>query len=225
MDSIKKTARVAGLLYLLNAIFSGFALYVRSSLLVSGDGAATVSKILASGMLFRIGIASDLIGQVFQILMTLASYELFKTFNKKYALLMAVLGLMIVPIAMLNQLNQFAVLTLLSTTNYSQIMFYVSQFGYGLFIAQIFFGLWLFPLGYLVIKSRYVPRILGILLIVAGFGYVIDSFGKFLLPNYNLTIAIFTFVGEVTFLSWLLIKGVNIPRTHQTSEAKNEIQP
>jgi hypothetical protein len=215
MDSIKKTARVAGLLYLLNAIFSGFALYVRSSLIVSGDAAATVNKILASGMLFRIGIVSDLVGQVFQILMTLALYELFKTANKKYAVLMAVLGLMIVPIAMLNQVNQFAVLTLLSTANYSQIMFYVSQFGYGLFIAQIFFGLWLFPLGYLVIKSRYVPRIFGILLLVAGFGYVIDSFGKFLLPNYNPTIAIFTFVGEVTFLSWLLIKGAKILKTKE----------
>lgn len=123
---------------------------------------------------------------------------------------MAVLGLMVVPIAMLNQLNQFAVLTLLSTANYSQIMFYISQFGYGLFIAQIFFGLWLFPLGYLAYKSRYIPRILGILLIVAGFGYVIDSFGKFLFPTYNPTIAVFTFIGEVTFLSWLLIKGVKV---------------
>jgi hypothetical protein len=112
MNSVNKTARVAGLLYLLNAIFSGFALYVRSSLFVSGDSAATVNKILSSGMLFRIGIVSDLIGQVFQILMALALYELFKTYNKKYAVLMAVLGLMIVPIAMLNQLNQFAVLTL-----------------------------------------------------------------------------------------------------------------
>ena len=91
-------------------------------------------------------------------------------------------------------------------------MFYVSQFGYGLFIAQIFFGLWLFPLGYLVIESRYIPRILGILLIIAGFGYVIDSFGKFLFPNYNPTIAIFTFVGEVTFLPWLLIKGAKMPK-------------
>jgi hypothetical protein len=167
---------------------------------------------MASEMLFRIGIVSDLIGQVFQILMTLALYDLFRTADKKYAALMAVLGLMIVPIAMLNQLNQFAILTLLSTANYSQVMFYVSQFGYGLFIAQIFFGLWLFPLGYLVIESRYIPRILGILLIIAGFGYVIDSFGKFLFPNYNPTIAIFTFVGEVTFLPWLLIKGAKMPK-------------
>ncbi len=213
MNPDKKTARVAGLLYILNAVFAGFALYVRSSLIVSGNAEATVNNIIASEMLFRIGIVSDLIGQIFQILMTLALYELFKTFNKKYSVLMTVLGLMIVPIAMLNQLNQFAVLTLLSTTNYSQIMFYISQFGYGLLIAQIFFGLWLFPLGYLAFKSRYIPRILGILLIVAGFGYVIDAFGKFLFPNYNPTIAMFTFIGEVTFLSWLLIKGVNIQRT------------
>ncbi|MFI4962782.1 MAG: DUF4386 domain-containing protein [Legionellales bacterium] len=209
-NSINKTARIAGLLYLLNAVFAGFALYVRSSLFVSGDGAATVTKILASGMLFRIGIVSDLIGQVVQILMALTLYEVFKTYNKTYALLMAVLGLMIVPIVMLNQLNQFAILNLLGTANYPQVAFYVSQFSYGLFIAQIFFGLWLFPLGYLAFKSRYIPRILGILLIIAGFGYVIDSFGKFLFPKYNPTLAMFTFIGEVTFLLWLIIKGVNV---------------
>ena len=113
MNSTKKTARVAGLLFHLVAVCNGFAAFVRSSLIVSGDAAATVNNIIASEMLFRIDIVSDLIGQVFHVLLALVLYELLKTVNKNYALLMVILALVPVPIAMLNQLNQFAVLLLL----------------------------------------------------------------------------------------------------------------
>jgi hypothetical protein len=190
------------------AVFSGFAASVRSGLIVPGDAAATASHIMASEGLFRIGIVSDLIGQVFHILLVLVLYELLKTVNKNQALLMVVLALAPVPIAMLNQLNQFAVLPLLSSADYPQVMFFLNLHHQGVLIAQIFWGLWLFPLGYLVFKSGYIPRILGVLLIIAGLGYLIDSFGTFLSPNYGLTISMFTFIGEVLFLLWLLIKGV-----------------
>jgi len=212
MNSINKTARIAGFLYLIVAVFSGFAASVRSSLIVSTDAAATVNNILASETLFRISFVSDLIGQVFHILLVLVLYELLKTVNKNQALLMVILALVPVPIAMLNQLNQFAVLSLLKGTDYSQVMFFLNLHADGVFIAQIFWGLWLFPLGYLVFRSGYIPRILGVLLIIAGFGYLIDSFAEFLLPNYDLTISMFTFIGEVLFLLWLLIKGVNADR-------------
>ncbi len=211
ISSLNKTARVAGLLYLLVAIFSGFAAVVRSGLVVSGDAAATVSNIQSSLMLFRFGIVSDLVGQVFHIFLALALYELFKTVNKTQALLMLVLALVPVPIAMLNQLNQFAVLPLLGGASQSQVMFFLNLHNFGVLIAQIFWGLWLFPLGFLVFKSGFVPKILGLFLIIAGFGYVIDSFGKFLSPSYSLTISVFTFIGEVLFLLWLLIKGVKVP--------------
>jgi hypothetical protein len=183
MDSNKKTARVAGFLYLLVAVCSGFAAFVRSSLIVPGDAAVTVNHIKASEMLFRIGIVSDLIGQVFQILLVLALYELLKKVNKNLALLMVILVLVSVPIAMLNQLNQFAVLLLLSGTDYSQVMFFLNLHTYGVLIAQIFWGLWLFPLGFLVFKSGYIPRILGVLLIIAGVGYLIGAVPALLSPD------------------------------------------
>jgi hypothetical protein len=210
INSISRTARIAGFLYLMVAVFSGFAASVRSSLIVSSDAAATVNKIIASETLFRLNIVSDLIGQLLHIGLILVLYELLKTVNKNQALLMVVLALVPVPIAMLNQLNQFAVLPLLNSNDYAPVMFFLNLHNEGVLIAQIFWGLWLFPLGYLVFKSGYLPRILGVLLIIAGLGYLIDSFGKFLLPNYNLTISLFTFIGEVLLLLWLLIKGVNV---------------
>ncbi len=207
MKSIKMNARIAGLLYLAVAIFSGFAASTRSSLIVAGDAATTVSRILAAAGLFRLNIVSDLVGQLFHVFLALALYELFKTVNKNQALLMVMLALIPVPMAMLNQLNQLAALQLLGNADPSQILFYLNLHTQGVLIAQIFWGLWLFPLGYLVIKSGMLPRVLGILLMIAGLGYVVDSFGKFLLPGYGLTIAMFTFIGEVLFLLWLLIFG------------------
>ena len=146
MISINKTARIAGFLYLIVAVFSGFAASVRSSLIVSTDAAATVNNILASETLFRISFVSDLIGQVFHILLVLVLYELLKTVNKNQALLMVILALVPVPIAMLNQLNQFAVLSLLKGTDYSQVMFFLNLHTDGVFIAQIFWAFGYFRL-------------------------------------------------------------------------------
>ena len=117
---------------------------------------------------------------------------------------------------MLNELNQFAVLLLLNGADYmtpftaSQLPVFLGLHEYGICIAGIFWGLWLFPMGYLVFKSGFLPRILGILLIVGCFGYLIDSFAAFLLPNSGVNLAIFTFWGEVLLPLWLLIKGVNV---------------
>jgi hypothetical protein len=215
MNSIQKTARIAGFLYLVVAICSGFAAFVRSSLIVVGDAAATAHKIAASESLFRFGIVSDLVGQIFHILLVLALYELFKTVHKNQALLMAAFGLVPVPVAMLNQLNEFAVLPLLGSADSSQVLFFLNLQNQGVLIAQIFWGLWLFPLGYLAFKSDALPRVLGILLIIAGIGYLVDSFGRFLFTNYDLTVSMYTFIGEVLFLLWLLIKGMNVEKWKQ----------
>ena len=91
-------------------------------------------------------------------------------------------------------------------------MFFLAAHEGGLFIAGIFWGLWLLPMGYLVFKSGFLPRWIGVLLIIGGFGYLIDSAIFFLLPDVDVTIAQFTFVGEVLLPLWLLIKGVNIER-------------
>ncbi|MBI5842012.1 MAG: DUF4386 domain-containing protein [Chloroflexi bacterium] len=208
MNSNKRIARIAGFLYLILAVCSGFPHFVRLSLIVTGDAAATVSNITASETLFRISFVSDLVGQISFLFLVYYLYMLLKSVDKDQASLMVILVVASVPITCLNMLNQFAVLPLLSSAEHSQVISFLNLHNYGVLIAQIFWGLWLFPLGYLVFKSGYIPRILGVLLIIAGLGYLIDSFGKFLLPNYDTNIVTFTFIGEVLLLLWLLIKGV-----------------
>ncbi len=125
-----------------------------------------------------------------------------------------------VPIAMLNELNQFAVLLLLHGGNYLTVFtadqlqalvpLFLDLHEHGINIAGIFWGLWLFPMGYLVFNSGFLPRILGVLLIIGCIGYLIDSATFFLLPNFDAKIAQFTFVGELLLPLWLLIKGVNV---------------
>ena len=136
------------------------------------------------------------------------------------AMLMVIFLLLGVPIAMLNELNQFAVLLLLhgadalagfTTIQLRALMpIFLDLHQLGISIAGIFWGLWLFPMGYLVFKSGFLPRILGVLLIIGCFGYLVDSFAAFLLPNFGVNIALFTFWGEVLLPLWLLIRGVNV---------------
>ncbi len=211
-------ARVAGFLYLL--LFLGaFGLLYPSRLIVRGDAAATASNIMASESLFRLSIVSNLLSQIVYIFLVLALYQLLKPVNKNMALLMVIFVLVAVPIAMLNELTQLAVLQLLSGADYLKVftadqlhalvMLFLNLHGQGLNIAQIFWGLWLFPLGYLVFKSGFLPRILGILLMLGCFGFLIDSFAAFLLPNLKVNIGMFG-VGELLLTLWLLIKGVNV---------------
>ena len=220
MNSIQKTARFAGILYLLLAIFGAFGILYIPSLIVSGDAAATVNNIMASESLFRLSFVSGLIGQTVFILLVLVLYKLLKPVNKNHALLMVIFALVSVPITMLNQVNQFAVLLLLSGADYltvitqdrlhAQVMFFLDLSEAGVSIVQIFWGLWLLPFGYLVFKSGYLPRILGVLLMIGCFGYLIDFFTFFLLPNFDRTISQFTGIGELLFPLWLLIRGVNV---------------
>ena len=139
------------------------------------------------------------------------------------ALLMVIFFLVGVPIAMLSELNQFAVLVLLSGADYLKVFtteqlqalvyFFLRLHNQGLNIAQIFWGLWLFPMGYLVFQSGFLPRLLGVLLMIGCFGYVIQSFAAFL--GYNIDLIFFTGWGELLLLLWLLIKGVNVEEWKQ----------
>ena len=228
MNSIKKTARVAGILYLMMIPLGIFGImYVPSTLIVPGDAATTANNIMASESLFRLSIVSALILQIVQIFLVLALYKLLKPVNKKHAVLMVIFALAAVPIAMLNELNHFAALLLLSGADYLAVFtadqlqalvpLFLDLHGHGIFIAQVFWGLWLFPMGYLVFKSGYIPKILGILLMIGCFGYLIDSFGALLFPNYEVNIAIFTFWGELLLPLWLLIKGVNVEQWEKRS--------
>jgi hypothetical protein len=215
-----KTARTAGFLYLLLAPLGFFGGEYIPSITVPGNAVATVNNIMAHTLLFRLSVLSALITPIVVVLVALFLYKLFKSVNKNQAVLMVIFALAALPIAMLNELNHFAVLLLLNGTDYlkvfsvdqlySQVMFFLELRHYGAFIAAIFWGLWLLPMGLLIFKSNFIPKLIGILMFVAGFGYIVDSAALFLLPNLNIDFSKFTFIGEFLLLLWLLIKGVNV---------------
>jgi hypothetical protein len=221
VNSIQRSARFAGFLYLILAICGGFAEFaVRQGMIVPGDAAATVGNILASESVFRLGVVSELIGQAVFILLVLTLYRLLKPVNQNQAVLMVMLVIVAVAITCINMLNQFAALLLLGGADYlavfsaaqvqALVMYFLNMHEAGYLIAQVFFGLWLLPLGYLIYKSGFIPKIVGVLLMVACFGYLIDVFTFFLIPSFEVVVSEYTFVGELVLLLWLLIKGVNV---------------
>lgn len=222
MSSIKKTARIAGVLYLLVVVFGAFAeVGVRASLIVPGDAAATAQNIMTSASLFRIGFMSDLIMMTCYFFLAYTLYLVLKHANQELSLLFVLLTLASVAIMSLNMLNQFAALLLLSGADYLKVfsvdqlqalaMLFLNLHKYGYFIAQIFFGLWLLPVGYVGFKSGYFPKLLGILVILACFGHLIQYFQVFLFPDLEVItypgLAIAT-IAEVSLCFYLLIKGV-----------------
>jgi hypothetical protein len=219
--SPRKIARTAGLWYLLAGLPAPLSLvYIPSKLIVPGDATATANNIHASEMLFRIGIVGNLVSQIGFIFVSLALYQLLKPVHKNMAVLMVILNLIGIPITMLNELTQFVALQLLSGAHYltaftsdqvhALALLFLNTRELGVSIAQIFWGLWLFPMGYLVFKSGFLPRIIGVLLMIGCVGYVMQSFATFLLPNLEVNIALLTGWGELLFTLWLLIRGVNV---------------
>ena len=222
MNSLNKTARIAGFMYLGNIITGIFGQVVRSTLIVPGDAGATAKNIMASEWLFRLGFVSDLIMVTFYLLMGLVFYVLLKTVNKNIALLMLLLNLVGVPMLGINMLPQFATLLLMSGAGYLTVfpadqlhalgMLFFNLHEYGYSMAAISWGFYLLPLGYLVFKSGYFPKILGVLLMLAGFFDFIQFIQVFLFPDYEvitypgLAVAM---IAEFSFAFWLLIKGAN----------------
>ena len=207
-----KAVTLLRLLYPIWAIVGLFSImYVPATLIVSGDAAATAANIIADESLFRMGIAGSLITQLIQIVVVLVLYQLFRSVDKNHASLMVIFALVGIPIAMLNTLNRIAALQLLNSAD--QMMLFLNLNAQGVIIASIFWGLWLFPLGYLIYKSGYFPKILGILVIIAGFGYLLGSFMHLLLPTYGTIIQVLELMtfGEVLFMVWVLLKGAKLP--------------
>jgi len=230
MNSINKTARLAGTLYLLLLPLGILGLIlVQTNLIVQGDAAATASNILASESLFRVSIVSALMVQVVNIFVVLTLYQVLKPVNKNMASLMVIFILLGAPIAMLSEASRFAVLPLLSNTEYLAVFtpeqlqalayFFLDLHENGIQVASIFWGLWLFPMGYLVYKSGFLPKILGILLIIGCFGYLADFFIVALFPALNVTVSQFTFIGEIALPLWLVIKGVNVEQWNKLASA------
>jgi hypothetical protein len=221
INSPQKTARTAAFVFLI-IFFLGMSteLFIRPGMIVPGDAAATVRNIAASEALFRLSLVSDLIRQALLMLLPLILYKLLKPVNKTIAALMIIFALVCIPISMLNELNHFAVLLLsrgvgyLTAFNADQlntlVMFFLELRKYGTFIPQLL-SFWVLLLGYLVFGSGFLPRILGILLMLAGICYTGSAVLFFLFPNFDtMIIGLFAFIGESLFYLWLLIKGVNV---------------
>ncbi len=222
MNSLKRTARMAGFFYLAYLVTFAFADNgVHSRPLLSGNSVAPADNIMASEWLFRIGFISDLVAAVLFLLSAWALYVLLKPVNGDLALLFVLLNLAGVAIHGVSLLSEFAALLLMSGADYLKVfqadqlqalaMLFRDLYKNEFMIAQIFFGAWLLPLGYLVFKSGFLPKILGILLMIDCFAVLIWFFQFFLFPNYQ-TISYpclaESFIAEASLCLWLLIKGV-----------------
>jgi hypothetical protein len=225
MAFIGNPGRFVGLLYVLASIVGFFAMgYVPNRLIVHGNAAATVDNIAAHEMLFRLGIAGQLIGQAAFIFVALALYDLLKGINQRHAALMVILIVVSVPIALVDELNSLAALALVRGADFLSLvekpqrdsfaMLFLNMHGRGLVVAELFWGLWLFPLALLVYRSRFLPRFLGVWLTLAGAAWVILSLVSLLLPQYQNKVYTYTqpaVFGEIAFMFWLLIKGAQPP--------------
>jgi hypothetical protein len=203
--------------------------YVPSKLIVHGNAAATASNIAASETLFRLGIAAVLIGQAAFIFVALALYDLLQGVSRPHAPLMVILIVVSIPIALVNELNSIAALVLVHGESVFErpqrdalAMLFLNLHHHGFVVAEIFWGLWLFPLGLLVYRSRFLPRFLGVWLALAGIAWVILSLTGILMPQYQNKVDTYSqpaFIGEIVFMLWLAIKGAQPPALDATASS------
>jgi hypothetical protein len=224
MNSTKKTARAAGLLWLLVAVTGGFGLfYIRSYVIVAGDAAATAGNIMASESLFRAAIVGTLLAQVFLFFFGLTLFQLFKKVDKWLAAVLLASIMMTAGIGIVNTFNHFGALIVLSQADFLKVfspeqlnaiaMFLLRQSNTGQGLLEIFWTPYYFSFGLLIIRSKYLPKIFGILLMVASAGFAINLLDKFLIPQFYpafFTQLAMTLGGlsVLPTLLWLLIMGV-----------------
>src|SRR5204863_887281 len=198
-------------------------IYVPNKLIVSGDATATGANILAHETLFRLSILGDLVGQVIFICLAIALYRLLSNVNRTWALLMVGFVLVSAAVGFLNTLNDIAALILFRGGEFLSVfdtaqrnalgMLFIRLHSQGIFIDEIFWGVWLFPFGLLVFRSGFLPRFLGVWLIVAGFGWLVLSVIALVFPaHYDTAFSIIqpVVLGDMAFALWLLIRGVNV---------------
>lgn len=220
--ALKKNARLAGLLYLILVITGVFSImYVSSQIIVQGDANTTAKNILAKEFLFRTGIVNDLISNTIFVLLVLVLYRMFKQINENQAKLMVALVIVQIPVVfIMESLNITSLMIfkgeLLQTFDINKrqdfAMLFLKINDYSTLTIEMFWGLWLLPFGLLVYKSRFIPRIFGILLIIAGIAYINSSLTSLLFPSYSTFVSQSTLllvaIGEISITLWLLIKGV-----------------
>lgn len=221
----KKTARIAGLWYLVLAIGSGYSWMYITKTFVLDSAALTVQNILATENQYILSIVFSIFGQIGFLLLALALYRLFKSVNQTQARLMLTLVVIAVSVMFVNIIFQTSALVILSRTHYfvafttAQIAELTTLFLHlniiGVYVVDIFWGLWLLPLAYLTYKSNFFPKIIAFVLVISALGYIVDSLSFMInqevhtiLRNY---LSIPEATGEVVMLLWLLIKGVSMP--------------
>ena len=226
MSSTRNPGRVAGFLYLLLVLFAPFRLiYIPTKLFVRGNATVTANNIGAHELLFRLGIVSDLFCAVILIFLTLAFYRLFKGVDQNLAVLVVIIGgVMPALISFVGVVSDAAALMLVRGADFlsafekpqrdALAMLFLRLRDHQNTVAEILWGLWLFPLAILTYRSRFLPRFLGVWLTINGFAYVILSFTGELLPQYQNKVFILSqpaLFGEVAFMLWLVIKGAKPP--------------
>ncbi len=231
MHPLKKAARIAGAIYLSLVLIAPFAmLYVPGKLIVRGNAAATADNILAHETMFRLSIFGDLIGHVIFICLAIALYRLLSSVNNTWALLMVSFVLVSAAVGFLNALNNIAAVILFRGGEFLTVfdkpqrdalaMLFVRLHSQGEFISEIFWGVWLFPFGLLVFRSGFLPRLLGVWLIIACFAWIALSITAQFFPyNYENAFAWLqpAFFAEMAIMLWLLIKGAKNPVSQMSS--------
>jgi hypothetical protein len=223
-------ARITGFLVILLVFLGPFSqLYVPSTLIVPGDATATADNIRASGWVLRLGIVSDSLIFLIEIVVL---YVLLRPVSRALSLVAAFARLAMAIVQGINLLPYFTVLLLLSGAGYLTVfgpaqldalaLLSLNAHQYVVYIWEIFFGLHLLVLGYLLFKSGYFPWILGVLLILPALGYLIHGYGSILYPNYeeifDVVVGVGAVIGELPFFLWLLIKGVNVQRYNEQAQ-------
>ena len=231
ITSRKKTARFAGLLYFFWTLTGLYGLmYLPSQTVVRGDAVATANKILANEFLFRTGIINDLISSILWVFMVLLLYRLFKQVNERQAKLLVVLVMVQIPVGFIMGAFNIATLKILKgeilkTFELSQrqdlAMLFLKIGDYGNLTLEMYWGLWLFPLAILIYKSSFLPRFLGVWLIITGIAYVVLSITGLLFPEYYDTLFKISFpamLGELAFMLWLLIMGAKVQKPQEVQK-------
>ena len=225
MHAPKRLARLAGLLYLFVGIFGGFAEgYVDPKMYSAGNAAATAANVVANAGLVRLDVVAHLLDGTFFILLAMTLYILLKHVHKSMARAFVLLVALATGIICLNAVFMFEGLRVATDSTYTAafgtagsnalVLLLLDTQHYGTLIAQVFFGLWLVPLGYLAYRSSGMfPKWLGVLLVVGGVGYLVDLLTAFLVPDVGTAIHPFvgvipTALAEITMLVYLLVVGV-----------------
>ncbi len=227
MNSRKQTARFAGALYLAMGLFGAIGLvYFPGRFVVPGDAAATAARIVSAPLLYRLWTATDLVAGVFAIYLAMTLYQLFKDVDRNQARVLVAMLLVQVPMWFALTLTQLAPRVLLNGSNYWSVfdkpqldalaLGFLGLSSRGVGAMSAYSGLWLLPLGLLVYRSGFIPRLLGVFVLIAAGAYLVSAATHFLFPAYYATVfwgaAPLYGLGEIGIIGWLLIKGARTER-------------